>query len=158
MVLPVGVPPRSYLCKLPFFSQWGFPHQKKQKPQENPKFLFFPTSQWGFPHEREMGFTFFSPSEGSPAEKTKKPKKTQKNYFYYFSVEVPSQGSSFFRNLGRGEVTPQKNSHLFRWESRYTINTQFNSVRNAADSLATYLCYYVACGFGKWSYVFHPQS
>jgi hypothetical protein len=95
--LPVGVPPRLI--------------------QENPKkpqIPIFPTSPRGFPHEEEIGFTFFSPSEGSPTGKSKKTKKTQNLVFLVFFVEVPSQGWSFFRNLRRGEVTPQKNSHLFR--------------------------------------------
>jgi hypothetical protein len=52
-------------------------------------------------------------------------------------VVVPSQGWSFFRNLRHGEVTPQKNSHLFRWESRYTYKHSINSVRSVACSLAT---------------------
>jgi hypothetical protein len=94
--------------QIAFFLPVGVPPRLIQKNQENPKFLFFPTSPRGFPHEEEIGFTFFSPSEGSPTGKTKKTKKTQNLVFLVFFVEVPSQGWSFFRNLRRGEVTPQK--------------------------------------------------
>jgi hypothetical protein len=76
--LPVGVPPRLI-----------------QKNQENPKFLFFPISPRGFPHEEEIGFTFFSPSEGSPTGNSKKTKKPQIFVFKFSLWWCPRRDGPF---------------------------------------------------------------